>query len=272
MSDDTQLTIDGSTLDDTLAVMTSGRVIRPFNRMIGEVVDEYKLEATDDGLHVRAVDAPNVMYVDATLPASELDSLSIDGDETAIGVSTDGFARALSDARYGKSTDDPVTLTADGATLETVVDREYADVPATVTDRAELIDPAALRSQPDMIDVDRVSFPLPPDAFIDVVSSFTDSQHISIRVAEGGIVTFGGRTDTHAREIELDVNADTDGVAETVFSRSYLQTIASGLKTGYAESATLHVKDDFPLSVMCDTEQGLHVEYTVAPRVKRDAP
>ena len=272
MSNDAQLTINGETLDEQLMIETSGRVIRPFNRMIDEVVDEYKLEATADGLHVRAVDAPNVMYVDAMLPASELDSLSIAGDETAIGVSTDGFARALSDARYGKSTDDPVTLTADGATLETVVDREYAGVPATVTDRAELIDPAALRSQPNVIDVDRVSFPLPPDAFIDVVSSFTDSNHISIRVAEGGVVRFGGKTDTHAREIELDVNADTDGVAETTFSRSYLQNIAGGLKTGYAESATLHVKDDFPLSVMCETEQGLHVEYTVAPRVSGDEP
>lgn len=268
MTDDTQLTIDGETVDEQLRIETTGRVIRPFNRMIGEVADEYKLAATDDGLHVCAVDAPNVMYVDATLPAGELDALSIDGDETAIGVNTSLFGSTLSEARYGKSTDDPVTLSADGETLEATVNREYGDVPATVTDRLALIDPAAIRQEPETIGRDRPSFALPPDAFIDIVASFTDSNHIAVSVADG-VAAFSGETDTRAREVAFDV--DTDGEVEpTYYSASYLESIADGLKTGYAETATVHLDDEWPLTVRAVTEQNIQVEYTVAPRIHNE--
>jgi len=270
MSDDTQLTIDGDTLDEELTIETSGRVIRPFNRMIGEVVDKYKLSATDDGLHVRAVDPPNVMYVDATIPADELEPLSIQGDETAIGVNRSLFGSTLSEARYGKSTDDPVTLSADGATLEATVNRDYGGVPATVTDRLELVDPAAIRSEPDLVTRDRVSFALPPDAFIDIVSSFGDSEDIAVTVSDG-VAAFTGETDTRAREIALDVDADGE-VGKTHFSASYLESVADGLKTGYAETATVHVDEEWPLTVRATTEQNIKVEYTLAPRVKRESP
>ena len=268
MTNDAQLTIDGETLDEELMIETSGRVIRPFNRMIGEVADEYKLSATDDGLHVRAVDAPHVMYVNATIPADELETLSIQGDETAIGVDRSRFGSTLSEARYGKSTDDPVTLSADGATLEATVNRDYGGVPATVTDRLALIDPASLRAEPEPITRDRPSFALPPDAFIDIVSSFNDSKHIAVSVADG-VATFSGETDTRAREVALEV--DTDGKVEpTYFSTDYMEKIADGLKTGYAETATVHVADEWPLTVCATTEQNIRVEYTVAPRVHNE--
>ena len=120
---DAQLTIGGESLDEQLRIETTGRVIRPFQRMITPVAKEYKLRVADDGLHVMTIDAPNVMYVDITQPAETLDTLDVDG-ESVLGLSDSGFASTLSDARYGKNTDDPITLTSDGATLETVVDRD----------------------------------------------------------------------------------------------------------------------------------------------------
>lgn len=270
MTTDTQLTIDGAELDEQLRVETTGRVIRPFQRMIDIVVDEYKIAVTDDGLHVRAVDAPNVMYVDAVIPVSELETLSIEGDETAIAVSSSHFADVLSDARYGKSTDDPVTLSTDGATLESVIDREYGGVPATVTNRAELIDPAAVRAEPDVLDMDRVSFAFPPDAFIDVVGSFDSfgGRSVKLSVADE-LAKFDVEGDTRSRQIDLAVDADGE-VPATHYSLSYLKSIAKGLKTGYAESMTVHISHDYPLSVRAVTEQNLMVEYTVAPRVGSD--
>lgn len=273
MSDDTQLTIDGPALDDDLTIETSGRVIRPFNRMVRKVVDEYKLYASDEGLHVRAVDPPNVMYVDATIPKSQLEGLTFDGDEMCIGVSASHFGGALSDARYGKSTDDRVRLSANGATLEAVIDRDFEGVTGKVTNRAELIDPAALRTEPPMLEEDRASFTIPPDAFIDVVSSFgsfDEAQGVSVTIADG-VATFSAAGDTRSRQIELNVDADGEA-AETVFLTSYLSTIAEGMNTGYAEEAKVLLTDDFPLTVRFVTEQDIHVEYTVAPRVSRDAP
>jgi len=266
---DAQLTIGGESLDEQLRIETTGRVIRPFRRMVSVIgrsttTAEYKMYVADDGLHVTTIDTANVMYVDITQPAETLDALEVDG-EAVLGLNDSAFASALSDARYGKSTDDPITLTSDGATLETVVDREYAGVEATVTDRLSLIDPDAIRQSPNPIDLDRVAIDLPPQALIEVLAGF-DREYISMSVMDGTLL-FGSETDTAARQMELDVDVDAN-VEQTLFSMDYVNKIVKGLRSGYIEETTLHLGDDVPLSVEFATKQGAVGEYCLAPRVR----
>jgi DNA polymerase III sliding clamp (beta) subunit (PCNA family) len=264
MTNDAQLTIGGETLDEQLRIETTGRVIRPFRRMITPVTKEYKMYVADDGLHVTTIDAPNVMYVDITQPAETLETLEVDG-EAVLGLNDTAFGSALSDARYGKSTDDPITLTSDGSTLETVVDRDYSGIEATVTDRLSLTDPDSIRQSPNPIDLDRVGIDLPPQALVEVLSSF-DREYMSMTVTDGTVL-FGSETDTAARQMELDVGVDAD-VEETIFSQSYIDLIVKGLRNGYIEETTLHLGDNVPLSVEFTTKQGAVGEYCLAPRVR----
>jgi len=269
MTNDAQLTIGGETLDEQLRIETTGRVIRPFRRMVSVIgrsttTAEYKMYVADDGLHVTTIDTANVMYVDITQPAETLDALEVDG-EAVLGLNDSAFASALSDARYGKSTDDPITLTSDGATLETVVDREYGDVDATVTDRMELIDPDAIRQPPNPIDLDRAAVSLPPQALIDVLSSF-EEEYLGIALSDGTL-SFTTETDTTARAIDLSVESGAD-VPQTIFSRDYIDDIVNGLRSGYVEETTLQIGEELPLSVEFATEQGAVGEYCLAPRVR----
>ena len=87
-------------------------------------------------------------------------------------------------------------------------------------------------------------------------------------VSNGG-ARCSGETDTRGREVALEV--DTDGKdAPTYFSTDYREKRADGLKTGCAEAATVHVDDEWPLTVRATTEQNIRVEYTVAPRVHNE--
>jgi len=182
-------------------------------------------------------------------------------------MNSDNFGSALSDARYGKSTDDPVTLTADGATLETRIQRDYADVGATVTDRMELIDPDAIRGESPDFELDRVAIDVPPQALIDIIQSFGPSEYMKISVGED-TVSFKSETDTQARAVDLELGDGVGTVEPTVFSMGYVESIAKGLKSGYAESTTLVLGDDVPMSVQFKTETGAHGEYCVAPRIR----
>lgn len=263
---DAQLTIGGEELTEQLEVQTTGRVIRPYRRMVDAVVKKFRLRADADGLHTYAIDPARIMFIDVTQPAESLDSLTVQGDETIIGMNSNLFGGALSDARYGKRTDDPVTLTADDATLETTVERDYADVGATVTDRMELIDPDAIRGEPPQFDLDRVAIDVPPQALIDIIQSFGPSEYMEISASED-TVTFKSNTDTQARAVDLEVGGGVPAVEPTVFSMSYVESIAKGLEAGYAESTTLVLGDDVPMSVNFKTETGAHGEYTLAPRI-----
>jgi len=263
---DAQLTIDGEQLEEQLEIQTTGRVIRPYRRMVDAVVDVFRLRADSDGLHTYAIDAAKAMFIDVTQPADSLDSLSVQGDETIIGMNSSLFGGALSDARYGKRTDDPVTLTADDATLETTVERDYADVGATVTDRMELIDPDAIRGEPPEFDIDRVAIDVPPQALIDIIQSFGSNKHMEISVGKD-TVSFKRNTDTQARAVDLELGDGVGTVEPTVFSMGYVEAIAKGLKAGYAESTTLVLGDGVPMSVHFKTETGAHGEYCVAPRI-----
>jgi DNA polymerase III sliding clamp (beta) subunit (PCNA family) len=204
------------------------------------------------------------MYVDITQPAETLEALEV-GGEAVLGLNDTAFGSALSDARYGKSTDDPITLTSDGSTLETVVDRDYSGIEATVTDRLDLVDPDAIRQSPNPIDLDRVAIDLPPQALIEVLDSF-DRDYVTMSVTDGTVL-FGSETDTSVRQIELDADVNTD-VEKTIFSQSYIEAIVKGLRNGYIEETTLHLGDDVPLSVEFATKQGAVGEYCLAPRVR----
>jgi proliferating cell nuclear antigen len=235
--------------------------------MIDAVAEEFRLRADSDGLHTYAIDPANVMFINVTQPADSFNSLSVAGDETTIGINSSLFGSALSDARYGKRTDDPVTLTADDATLETTIQRDYADVGATVTDRMELIDPDLIRGEPPDFDIDRVAIDVPPQALMDIIQSFGPSEYMEISVGED-TVSFKSETDTQARAVDLDLGGGVPDVEPTVFSMNYVEAIGKGLKSGYAESTTLVVGDDVPMSVNFKTETGAHGEYTLAPRIR----
>lgn len=267
-SDTQQQTIFGEPLEEQLRIETSGRVIRPWKRMIDQVATEYKMDVTDTGLSVDAVDTSNVIAIFTEIEASAFEAYEIT-EETTIGVSGDVLGSALQHARYGESSDDVVELTATQEQLESTVHRPLGEADATLSERVSLIDPNSIRECPDLPDLDlNVAVDMEPETFIETVGVLetTDKDHIKIGTNPSEVV-FAQETDTNQRNIQLE--CDPSEVSEfTLFTGSRIGDIATALRNGYVDSVTLRWAEEFPLMVEFEREDVYSGTIMVAPRIK----
>ena len=269
MQETQQQTVFGESIEQEYHIETTGRVIRPFKRMIGEWASEFKLSMDADGLHVRFVDAANVGMVSAHLSKSALDTFDLSG-ETVIGVPVDGFSSAIRHARYGASTDDEISITGDSRYLITEVNRSIGGTSATVTERSALIDPDSVRQEPDLPDLEfDVTVDISPDAFIEAVRMLdTDSHDAHIKLGTShGTLTLQQESDLQQRNVDLD--ADVETVCEWAqYAPDYFESVANTLQNGYVDTATLKFSEEFPLVVEYEREDVYHGQVMIAPRVQ----
>lgn len=266
MSDTEQQTVFGDPVAEQVRIETSGRTLRPFKRAVEQVAGEFRLQVREDGLFVSTTDTANVILIEVALPADEFDVYEV--TETELGVPTNHLGSALQHARYGKSTDDEVTITADTDHLETVTQREYGETNATVTERVDLIDPAGIRQTDGLEDLDlAVEVDLSPDAFREVVTTLDDDASAVMMLSAGDdSIQFQQDADTVRRNIELDASPST-ACEETYFSTSYLSDIATVLSVSYADELTLRWDDTMPLIAEFNSPCGFAGEVVLAPRV-----
>lgn len=268
MSQTQQRTIFGDELNELVSIETTGRVIRPFKRMLDQVASEYKVQFTSEGLVVEVVDSSNVVAIQNEIPASAFESYTVHSD-TVLGLSSNGFGSALKHARYAKKTDDSVSITADQRQLETEVNREIGGARATVNERAELIDPDSIRQTPEIPELDLdVTAEMDPKAFIETVKLLdTGSQeHIKLGTDTESIV-FNQDQDIQKRNIALDVSP-SDVCEFTFFTASYLGDIANALRVGYVDNLTLRWSEEMPLFAEFEREDTYSGRIMIAPRIK----
>lgn len=265
MSESIQKTVFGEQIEEQVRIETTGRVIRPFKRVLDTIAGEYKLHFDSDGITVEVVDPANVYAGCVTLEADAFETYELE-NETTFGISARNFGSALQHARYGKDTDDPIAVTGGPRHLETEVEREFGDTPATVNERVELTDPNSLRSQPDIPDLDLdVEVDLDPTAFTEVIGALdTDKDYLKLGSNIDSIVF--NQDSNSKRNIRLD--ADPSNVSEwTLFSGSYMKQIRTALRDSYATELTLRWGEDLPLFAEFESET-MHGTLMLAPRIQ----
>jgi len=274
-----QKLLNGETDDrgSGVTIQTDGNVFRPWFNTIHALVGECHIHADTDGIHVRAVDPSNVGYVDTRISPAAFDEYELDaGDEYRTGVNTNTLASAATIARKGATTADPLTLSFDGerhVTLET--ERDYASTTVERGRSLDLIDPASIRSEPDLVDLDMsVRGRIDSLPFRDVLDSM--SEHAEF-VPDGDDLVVAEDLDTEASVARFrDVLTESpDDADPTVFSLDYLQDMASAIRDAKADTVEVLFAPEIPMRLRFertndDGDVLYDGSYLLAPRIRTD--
>lgn len=227
----------------------------PYIRVMNTLVDEGKLDATEDGFYVRAVDPANVGLVEASL------SVEHDLPEFTVGVPLD-FLHSL----LGNKPRD--------ATLELEFSRPYGSLRAThgdwrLAERVGYIPEDSVRKRPDR---DPLELDLPVSAAVDIgplasyITTREEDAGFRFRVDDGELFV-GQPADTTEYSSYIRTDVDSDVTVSSIFSPDYLEDIFNGLRAVGVETATINLGDQFPITVEFSTEN-IEGTYCLAPRVK----
>lgn len=268
MSETVQTNVFGTELEPKVKITTSGRVIKPFKRILGQVVGEAVLYCEDDGIRFDVVDAANVFGAKGKLYASALEEY--DAQDTVLGVGIDDFGSLLQHARHGKSTDDTVELVADDAHMSSTTHRTFGETDARIDEQRSLVDPDSIRPAPDWPDYSGcdVQVSVDPRAFTEALTAFdlSGGDEIRFKTSDGSVV-FEQSGDTYQRRIGLD-GFDIPDCPGAMFSTDYLKEIRSQIRDGLIDSVSLSWDEDFPVIVEMEREDVYEVTTMLAPRVK----
>jgi len=236
--------------------------------MLDQFVGEYRLHCNPDGLTVEAVDSANVQSIFTELQADAFDGYECDGIELGV---VDQLGSVLRHARYGKSSDDPVTLSADGDAIKSTTNRQIGDADATLAERANLVEPAKIRSEPDLPELDYpLSVDLSPKTVIEAIRMLdcSSGNHVQLGTNHDEIV-IAQQEDMRQRQFAID--ADPSVVTEyTHFSADYIESIRKALQVGYVDEVTLRWDEDYPLMVDFEREGMYSGTIMTAPRITHD--
>jgi len=231
------------------------------------IVDESKLRFDDDGLHSRAVDPANVAMVDVDVPDAAFKRLNVGDDETTLGINLETLADVLGMA---ESDDDLVArLNAETKKLE-------LSFPGTGLEyTCALIDPDAIRQEPDIPDLDLGGEFVVPGRAIDRGLSAADlvSDHIRFEgVADDSLrLSADGDTDTVDLEIDdtlIDGELTSDDQTESLFSLEYLNDITRPI--GSDTAVTVDLGSEMPVKLHFGMGDDINVSAMVAPRIQGD--
>lgn len=264
-----QVTVFGDSIDTELYIKTDGRTIRPWKRMLGEVAAEFRLQSDSGGLHVSVVDTANVLMAETTLYADAFEAY--DPANTELGIDAKGFGSVLRHARYGKSQSDTVELatSASERSLTSDVKKTVGNTQVIASEQTDTIDPGFVREPPEMPDLETdAEVDLQPDTFIKTVGMMDNDSDIIALESTGDSIRFGQETDTNERQVALDVA--TEPVGRTLYSRSYVENMATMLRNGYVDSVTLRWAEESPMFVDFEREGVYSGTVCVAPRIQSE--
>jgi proliferating cell nuclear antigen len=229
-------------------------------------VSEGKVHFNDDGLHTSVVDPANVgMHYDVHLRAAAFDSYEAPGSAT-IGIS---FTRLVEILGVVDSSD-LIEFRLDMETRKLHFDLGVA------SQTMALIDPDAIRQEPDVSDVDLPNTVTLTGAQIDTMLTVADlnSDHVDVAFdADAETVAFEAEGDVDEGVVTFDADdvEDIHAVEDTtsLFSLDYLQ----GMTEAIPDDATVMFQfgDEFPTRFSWAAEEGdLSVKSMLAPRIQSD--
>jgi proliferating cell nuclear antigen len=232
-------------------------------------VSEGKVHFNDDGLNTSVVDPANVgMHTDINLTASAFESYESPGAAT-VGVNLVRLVEILDLADSG----DLVSFDLDMETRKL-----HFDLPGGASQTMRLIDPDAIRQEPDPSDIDLPNTVTLTGKQIDYVLSVADlnSDHVDVVFdADAETVTFDAQGDTDNGSVTYGTPDDHEGPEDieavedtkSLFSLDYLQ----GMTAAVPDDATVMFQfgDEFPTRFSWATCEGdLSVSSMLAPRIQ----
>jgi len=244
------------------AIVTAG-TLQEYIEPVAALVDECKIHLAPDSLSIRAVDPANVAMVEARLDADACESYEADGG--TIGINLDRFEDVIG---FGDS-GDLVHLKLDEATR--TLDVAVGSLDYTFA----LIDPEAIRQEPDLPELDLPAEVVVEGAQLDDMATAADmvSDH----------VTFG--VDTSRDEFFADAQGDTDdacvaydrddcidlvtGTAYSLYSLDYVTDIVGAMP----DEAEIRVAlgESQPATFNYDLAEGrASVSTMLSPRIQTD--
>jgi len=235
--------------------------------MLDQIASEYRLRFDNEGIHAKMVDTANVMAIRTTLPADAFDTYELHEDIT-LGVESRQLGSVLQHARYGKSSDDSILLTAAPNQIESTVDRDFGGCNVTLSERTELVDAGAIRDSPEFPDLDLgIEAAIAPKTFIEVLDALDNdgAEHIQLGANPDSLL-LKQETDMDKRAVEIDVTP-TAVAGYTWFSISYVSQMQQALSVGYVDDLTLRWDEEFPLFAEFARDDAYHGEIMLAPRV-----
>ncbi|MEF8780363.1 MAG: DNA polymerase sliding clamp [Haloferacaceae archaeon] len=230
---------------------------------VSVLVDECKIRLNEEELSIRAVDPANVGMVDLTLEAAAFESYEADGG--VIGVNLN----RLEDIASMANSDDLIHLELDEETRKLHIRMDGLSYTLA------LIDPDAIRQEPDIPDLDLPAEIVLEGAQLDrgIKASDMVSDHIRLRVdesAEAFYIEAEGDTDDVDFELATEDLIDlTAGPADSLFSLDYLKDMNKAIP-GDAE-VVVELGEEFPVKLHYEFAEGLgQVTYMLAPRIQSD--
>ena len=228
------------------------------------VVDECRVHLDTDGLIIRAVDPANVAMVDEHVSADAFETYDTDCGE--VGIDLDRLSEVVGIADSG---DDLVQFDLDAKTRK--IDVQVNTIEYTLA----LIDPEAIRMEPDIPDLDlSASFSIGQDDFKRAIrAADMVSDHVWFRVdADEACFIAGAEGDTDDVELEVDgddlENADLHE-ADSLFSLDYLKDLRKPIPKDTAVDVQLG--KEFPVVLGFELADGaIDITYMLAPRIQGD--
>lgn len=254
---------------DTVAeITTDGATIKPFLNAVDPVAKEVRLQFTDTGLYVEALDTANVFMGKVHLDALACESYDLE-KETTIGVNVSELKSLVRRAR--KYEDDELRLHVQERELTATVVRGYENSNVVSQGTMELIDPDAIRSTDSLPDLDTVEFTVGYEPFTDALSyAMGAAEYVSVETKavnqHAHALYVGGETDTRdetAAISDVEVEESTEGK----YSTNYMTGVLDGLSGVDPQEVTVSLGDEFPIFVEA-RQDGVAVTYCVAPRIE----
>lgn len=248
------------------AVTIPNAHLYPFVRVVKSLVDEARVRYDGDRLSVRSVDPANVTMVDVSVPVG-----SGPDDEFVVGVNIKRLSGRLQNKPRSDANSSEVLLDVAYPNTTIQVEQSFGDdVEVTFTDRLSLIDPEAIREEPDGLEMDRNgTADVPLDALLSIVNNTLEDRPIEFRAEDGKLVA-GQLSEEAKYETLVEVEGVTEGTATSIYSKDYLRSTLGALDTAGVEDVELEWGDEFPMTVSFGTEYGLEGQFTMAPRIKSD--
>lgn len=234
---------------------------------VAVLVDECVLRVDSDGLSVDAMDPATVAMVSLSVDADAFEAYSAPDDALHLGVSLDRLRDVVGMADAGE----PVRLAFDAERRTLHV--RVGELAYTLA----LVDPDAVRSPPDRVDLAEqfsASVRLPgSEVSRAVAAAEMVADHLEVGVDESDerlYVRADGDTDTVAVDFPAEDCADfAGGPARSLFSLQYLSSVERALPAD--GPVRLRLGEEAPVEVEFPVADGAgSVTYVVSPRLTRN--
>ncbi|MDP6870039.1 MAG: DNA polymerase sliding clamp [Candidatus Poseidoniaceae archaeon] len=236
-------------------------LIRPIVETLAVVVEEARLDFSEEGLSVRVVDPSHVAMIKMDVDSAAFDTWEV--DETKLGLEM----RKLKEMVALASAGDVVNLTFDDVSGQATVNIGRIDLNIRPLDNTTLNPPNV------------PSLELPCGVTIagsELGQALRAARQVgdlvNISLTESSFaVNVQGSTDSVNVEFSKDelVSIDCKEAARSQYSLTYLIPMAKVF--GAVENVNLRFGENYPLKLTFDFAEGAgHVEYFLAPRVEGD--